>query len=216
MEKFKIIYVYDALCSWCYGFSPVIQSFYDQYNSQFDFEILSGGMVLEDKILGANQSEINSSLYKNIETLTGTQFGIAFLNHFENGSVVFNSEKPSIALSIIKSILPDKAFQFAHDLQKSIYYDGKSPIEYDIYRYLAVNFGIDPDEFIAKMNLPEFIDAAHYDFALGKQLKVEGYPAVLLQANESMFYLIAKGYTDFETLELRLKNVLAEIDLSSK
>jgi putative protein-disulfide isomerase len=32
-----------------------------------------------------------------------------------------------------------------------------------------------------------------------------------MQTSETGFYLIAKGYTDFETLEIRINNVLNEV-----
>ena len=59
------------------------------------------------------------------------------------------------------------------------------------------------------MGLEEFKDEAYYDFALAKQLQVQGYPAVLIQRGESTFYLIAKGYTDIDTLEARIKKAWA-------
>jgi putative protein-disulfide isomerase len=68
--------------------------------------------------------------------------------------------------------------------------------------------------FEEKMGEAEFKDAAHYDFALAKQLQVSSYPAVLIQASESKFYLVARGYADYETMELRINNVKKELQLS--
>ena len=101
-------------------------------------------------------------------------------------------------------------------MQQSIFFDGKDPNYNDLYRYLAVNFGIDPDEFERKLMLEEYQDAARYDFALAKQLEVESYPAILLQESESKFYRLTKGYTDFETLDLRINNVMEEINSKTK
>ncbi|MFW5658939.1 MAG: hypothetical protein ACOCZ8_03040, partial [Bacteroidota bacterium] len=39
----KVIYVYDALCGWCYGFSPNIQQLHDEFGDRVDFEVVSGG-----------------------------------------------------------------------------------------------------------------------------------------------------------------------------
>ncbi|WP_237487884.1 DsbA family protein [Hufsiella arboris] len=216
MDKFKIIYVYDALCGWCYGFSPVIRAIHEEYHDQFDFEVISGGMIT-----GSRTGPIDvvapyiKTAYKTVEDTTGIKFGEAFLVHLENGEMILDSEKPAIALSVFKSYIPDSAIEFAHDLQASIYYDGKDPNLDEIYRYLAVNFGIDPDEFIYKMDLEEFKHAAYYDFAMTKQLKVNGFPALFLQNKDDHFYMLAKGYTDEQTLELRIENVLKELSGAS-
>ena len=51
-------------------------------------------------------------------------------------------------------------------------------------------------------------EKAYYEFALVKQLQVTGFPTVLLQTGESKFYLLARGYTDYETLKKGIDQVL--------
>jgi putative protein-disulfide isomerase len=81
-----------------------------------------------------------------------------------------------------------------------------------MYRYLAVNFGIDPDEFIHKMHEEQFKQAAYYEFALSKQLQVSGYPAAFIQSADNHFYMIAKGFTRLEDLEARIEKVWNEMN----
>ncbi len=45
VQRGRIIYVNDALCGWCYGFSPVITAIHEKYKDELDFEVISGGMV---------------------------------------------------------------------------------------------------------------------------------------------------------------------------
>ncbi|WP_276362081.1 DsbA family protein [Daejeonella sp. H1SJ63] len=210
-QRIKIIYVYDAFCGWCYGFSRVIKDCYEKHVNDFDFEVISGGMMTGEKAGSINQAApYSKTAYHTIEGMCGVKFGEPYLKHLEEGTMILNSEIPSIALSVFKSVKPQLSVPFVHDLQQSIYFDGKDPNDFGLYRYLAVNFGIDPDEFENKMRLEEFKEAAYYDFALAKQLRVESFPAVLMQLSETSFYLIAKGYTDPETLELRINNVIKE------
>src|SRR5690606_39540705 len=46
----KLVYVYDALCPWCYAFTPVVQALVQEYQGRFDHEVLSGGMVRGDQV----------------------------------------------------------------------------------------------------------------------------------------------------------------------
>lgn len=210
--KPKIIYVYDALCGWCYGFSPVIKSVYDNYQDRFDFEVISGGMML-----GLRTGPISviapyiKTAYHAVEEVTGVVFGEGFLRQVEKGEMILDSEKPAIALSVFKTYFPAKAILFAHDIQNCINFDGKEPNDEEMYRYLAVNFGIDPDAFIHMMHEEEFKQAAYYDFALTKQLQVSGYPAAFIQSADNNFYMIAKGFTRLEDLEARIEKVWKEI-----
>lgn len=43
-----LFYCYDALCHWCFSFSPVVKQLEEDYKALIDFEVLSGGMVLPD------------------------------------------------------------------------------------------------------------------------------------------------------------------------
>ncbi|WP_423148284.1 DsbA family protein [Rubrolithibacter danxiaensis] len=212
MKNIKVIYVYDALCGWCYGFSPVIKAVYEKYSAQTDFEVISGGMITGERTgpIGVVAPYIKTA-YRTVEETSGTTFGEAFLKVLERGELILDSEKPSIALSVFKSTHPEKAVLFAHALQNEFYFNGRDLNEEELYRYIAVNFGLDPDEFIYKMQLEQFKQDAYYDFALARQLEVNGYPSVLIQNSDTHFYLIARGYTDLETLELRIQNVLSEI-----
>jgi putative protein-disulfide isomerase len=210
--KPKIIYVYDALCGWCYGFSPVIKSVYERYQNQFDFEVLSGGMMLGSRTgpIGVVAPFIKTA-YHTVEEVTGVVFGEGFLREVEKGDMILDSEKPAIGLAVFKSYQPDKAILFAHDIQNCINFDGKAPNDEDLYRFIAVNHGIDPDEFIHKMHLEEYKQAAYYEFSLAKQLQVSGFPAVFIQSSDNHFYMIAKGFTRLEDMEVRIQRVLEEL-----
>lgn len=210
--KPKIIYVYDALCTWCYGFSPVMRAVYENYAGDFDFEVLSGGMIVREQVRPVSGlSGFPGNEYKAVEEITGTTFGPGFLHNLEKGELIFDSEIPAIALSVYKDLRPQNAVEFVQHIQNSVYFDGKSSDDIELYRYLAVNEGIDPDEFETRMNDPQYREAAHYDFALAKQLGAEAYPAAFIQQSETKFYLIAKGYADYETMKLRINNVKAEM-----
>lgn len=211
----KIIYVYDALCGWCYGFSPVLKQCYENHKNDFEFEVLSGGMMIGDRVGSINNiAPYIKTAYKSVENTTGVKFGDAYLRVLDEGNMILNSELASIALSLFKQYFPDKSVLFAHEIQNALYFDGRDPNEIETFKNIAVKHGINPEEFEAKLKSDSAKEAAYYDFALSRQLRVDSYPAVLMQTSETGFYLIAKGYTDYDTLELRIENVLKELESS--
>ena len=50
---------------------------------------------------------------------------------------------------------------------------------------------------------------AYYEFALMKQLQVNGYPTVFVQTAELKFDMVARGFTDYETLKARIDLILS-------
>lgn len=208
--KGKIIYVYDALCGWCYGFSPVMLKIHQEYKDTLDFEVISGGMILGDRIgpIGEVAPYIKKA-YKDVEDRTGVKFGEGFLNDIlEDGKAVFTSLPPAKALSAFKEIQPENAVDFAHALQNAIYYDGIEVADESKYPKLAEKFGVESEVFAEKMNSEEISEKARMDFALSSQLQVNGFPTVFYTKNSTELFTIARGYTDFESIHERLEKVM--------
>jgi putative protein-disulfide isomerase len=209
-----IIYCYDAYCGWCYGFSPVIKKVAEQFADRLSFEVLSGGMIISDqpKPVGVMAGYIQKA-YKVVEDRTGIKFGEDFLWHINNpdkSDWFPDSEKSAIALCIFKEYWPERQVAFAADLQYALNYEGRDLCDDEAYRHLLEKYNIPADEFYAKLKDESYREKAHYEFALCRQLQVTGFPTVLMQVSESKFWLLARGYTDHDTLVKTIETVLAE------
>lgn len=213
-----IFYCYDAYCGWCYGFSPVMKKFAEEYKQQFSFEVLSGGMIISETPRPISlMTGYISEAYKVVEERTGIRFGSDFLWHIKNpdkSDWFLNSEKPAIALCVFKEFYPEQQVAFAADLQYALNYEGRDLCDDEAYRHLLEKYHIPAAEFYKSLHSEAYKEKAYYEFALVKQLQVTGFPAVLLQVSETKFYLISRGYTDYDTLKERVNNVLVEIGQS--
>ena len=210
-----IIYCYDAYCGWCYGFSKVITQIFDEYKTKVSFEVLSGGMIMpEEPQHFAPMAKYIQTAYKQVEQLTGTKFGEPFLWHVfhpEETDWFPDSVKAAVALCIFKEYHPADAILMAGDLQYALNYEGRDLTDDEAYRHLLEKYKIPADDFYQKLNSYEYREKAYYEIALVKQLQVKGFPCVLFQVSDSKFYLLAQGYTDYETLKRRIDKVLEEL-----
>ncbi len=207
----KIIYVYDALCGWCYGFSPVIEKFYAQHRDTHDFEVVSGGMITGSRIgpIGEVAPYIKQA-YKEVENRTGVRFGESFLNDvLEEGSTVFTSMPLAVAMSVFKGHQPQQAVSFAAALQKAVYYDGLAPQDTAAYGPVAEGFGLNGADFVMQMEQPESQRAAQHDFERTQQLGVRGFPAVIAQVDET-YYGLANGYLPLDALNQQFESLRSQ------
>jgi len=211
-ELKTLIYCYDAYCGWCYGFSQVMKRIDSEYRDKLPVEVLSGGMILPEEPvhIGATAGYIKEA-YKRVEELTGVKFGEDYLWHVRNPGISDwypNSEKPAIALCIFKEYFPELQVSFAADMQYALHFEGRDLTDDEAYHLLLEKYKIPEDEFYEKLIDETYKEKAHYEFALCKQLKVTGFPSVFLQVNDSKFFQVARGFTDYETLHQRIENVL--------
>ena len=214
-QRPTIYYCYDAYCGWCYGFSKIIGRIAEEYQDQIVFDVLSGGMILpEEPTHFAPMARYIQTAYKRVEELTGTRFGQDFLWHVfhpDETDWFPDSTKSAIALCIFKEYRPDQAVFMAGDLQYALNFEGRDLTDDEAYRHLLHKYHIPEEDFYAKLRSEEYKEKAYYEFALVKQLQVTGFPAVLMQVTDSRFYLLASGYTDYETLKARIEKVLHEV-----
>lgn len=206
-----LLYCYDAYCGWCYGFSDIMKAINSSFKDLLAIEVISGGMILPENPvhISATSSYIGKA-YTEVEELTGVKFGEDYLWHIKNprqSDWYPNSEKPAIAMCIFKEYFPTQQVSFAADLQYALHYEGRDLTDDQAYRHLVEKYNLPSEEFFSKL-YDEFYKAEAYaEFDLCKSLKVDAFPAVLLQINESKFHLLARGYTDFKTLNGRIKEI---------
>jgi putative protein-disulfide isomerase len=208
-----LYYCYDAYCGWCYGFSPVMNKLVEAFPG-LQVEVLSGGMILPEKPVPiAATAGFIQKAYTTVEEHTGITFGPDYLWHINNPDLSDwypHSEKPAVALCIFKEYYPARQVAFASDLQYALHFEGRDLTDDEAYKHLLEKYSIQPEIFYTKLKSEEYKEQAYYEFQLCKQLQVTGYPCVLLQNSETKFMLLARGYTDYDTLKARLDSALAE------
>lgn len=209
MKKLNLIYVYDPLCGWCYGFSPVIKQFYKKFRTKLEFEVLSGGMVVGDRIgpIGKVAAYIKDA-YKVVEERTGVTFGKPFLAALDEGSMIFNSIPPSRALTAFKVFRPNDAMLMAHELQKAVYYDGKAPGDAKLYVELAKKFELPVESFEEALWSDSIAKKTEQEFITSGELGVSGFPTVFI-GNKEKLYPVSRGYMAYEDFLMNAVNAAA-------
>lgn len=210
-NNMHLYYFYDALCGWCFGFSPVITQVRENFQTKLDFEIISGGLALGERAgpIGLVAPYIKAGAYKEVERRCGVSFGKAFVEGpLEEGTMILNSLPPAIALSIVKQHHPDKAFEFGSLLHEAIYVEGVHPEDIEGYAPYAERIGMDSATFIAYLSDPKFEALAKQDFELTQRMGIGGFPSLVGIKNDSA-YVISRGYESFPAIEAKLHSFLA-------
>ncbi len=209
MEKDKIIYVYDPMCGWCFGFGKVMGDFHKEFKDSFEFDVVSGGMVVgeregpigdfADYILGA---------YKKVEEYSGMKYGQPYLDQLKTKTLWSSSVKPSIALETFKSFNTKDVVEFSHAIQLAYFVDGKDLRVEEVYKKLIKPYGINEAEFNKKLNSEDMRKQTTDWFQTTANWGVTGYPMVIL-IRKGKYYAIAKGFTDLATLKQTAATVVS-------
>lgn len=209
IEKPQIVYVYDPICGWCYGFSPVVKKLQGEYESKADFKILHGGMLVGNGITTmSTMSNYISSAYQRVENLTGVTFGDSFLRGIlQNPAYILDSEKPSRACIALSSLAPEKSLSIGHAIQLALYHEGKSLNDTNTYLEIAQNFKINHDIFLERFRSTEYVKLTFEEFAAASAMGAKGYPYLVLY-KDGKKQVLTYGYSDYEEIKKQLDKLL--------
>ncbi|ATL47923.1 protein-disulfide isomerase [Chitinophaga caeni] len=202
----EIIYVYDALCGWCYGFTPVMMEFQKRH-PEYEYQVLSGGMMQQTP--ARKMAAYIQQAYKSVEQATGVKFGPGFLEGILNSpAYIMDSLKPAIALTAFKSMAANEALAFAHEIQVAFNYDGKDLNKDETYLEIASKFNIDAGKFAQLLGDPDTLKASIAEIEQVQQWGITGFPAVIFGTGQQL-YLVARGFLPLENLEETIQKILA-------
>jgi putative protein-disulfide isomerase len=205
----KMIYVFDALCGWCYGFSPVIKKLFEQYKDKFEFEVVSGGMMLHENAgrVSAEKSKYILGAIPRVEELTGVEFGEVYKQQLADNTLFQSSLKPAIAIAVYKTYHPNDVVNFAAAIQSAQFKDGKDLEADQTYLDLISTTDIDANIFQKQLSNDEFAYEAQKDFNYAAELGITGFPALIMKKDDQ-YYLISRGYQPYESLQPIVEKVL--------
>ena len=196
----ELLYFVDPMCSWCWGFAPVITRLAARYSGELPLRLFVGGLAVGvEKPLGRTGKAKIEEHWRHVEKDTGQTFDYAF---FERDGFVYNSELPSYAIVAVRNANLD-ALYFCTALQKAFYECNLDITSPSTLIDIAREKGLDEVSFRASLTDPLNIEDAKKDFELTQRLGIQGFPALLGMANNKI-ELLTMGYQNYESLVPRL------------
>ncbi|MCA9420561.1 MAG: DsbA family protein [Nitrospira sp.] len=191
MMKKSLIYVVDPMCSWCWGFSPVIDEIIRRYRDRVTIEVLLGGLRPGNtERFDERRRAYILSHWHAVHERTGQPFNF---NFHPEPSFVYDTEPPSRAMMVIRQLAPGKEFVFLHAVQEAFYVKNKDVTHQEILADLAGRQGIDQDRFLEGFYDSAMKQSVWQEFDRARQLGVSGFPALLGQ-NGNALTRLTQGY----------------------
>lgn len=206
-KELALIYVWDAYCGWCYGFSKSLQAFHENH-PELPLTVLPGGLFVGHKKLPIASFAHIPEANKRISELTGAEFGTSYQTLLEEGTFVMDSEAAAKGFSALQFFAPERAYYLASSMQHAFYYEGKSLSDPATYREIAIANNLDSEAVLARFEDIVSTEDAHADFAKVQQLGIQSYPTLLLQKGDE-FIGLGGGVMIAEKLEARLESVIS-------
>lgn len=181
----RLIYVMDPLCSWCFGFTPVLQNLLQLTEPK--------GVALQ--VIGGARREWKTDGSKAVSLKAGHEGG-----RIEN-------EPPCRAIVTVRDLAPELVWPMTMKMQEAFHCKGVDIIQSESLARIAERIGLERSAFLEHFNSPAMHEATQENFEWVESLGITGYPTLLTERSNQLA-LLSSGYHSAEELSPKLKQWL--------
>jgi putative protein-disulfide isomerase len=194
----RLLYVMDPMCSWCWGFAPVLESLAEQAAAAgVGLQLVLGGLRRDGVAIDAAARVRYLGYWQAVNASTGQLF------NFESGlpeGLVYDTEPACRALVTARSLAPDMVWPLAQLIQRAFYTEGVDVTRASVLVELAERAGIPRIVFAEAFDSVEQRAATAADVSWVQDLGIAGFPTLLAERNGQLA-LLTNGYQPLEVLQ---------------
>lgn len=207
MNEPVLWYFADPMCSWCWGFSPVVQRLKEKYHSHVKFTLVLGGLrpYTRESITDALRQEILHHWHE-VHKMTGQAF--SFEGAMPDG-FIYDTEPASRAVVTVGELSPQTTFDYFTSVQRAFYVEQKDVTQESVLAALLTSLSVDEQQFQQTFCSEPIKQKTQAHFHKSRQFGVRGFPTLILQADQQ-YYILTSGYRPYDELQSEIDACLAE------
>ncbi len=207
MDRQRIVWYFaDPLCSWCWGFAPVIDAIRDTYGAGLEIGLILGGLRpgTTEPVTATFREDILRH-WREVERRTGQHF--AFDRAMPEG-FIYDTEPPSRALVAMAEINPAAMLSYLKSIQAAFYLQCQDVTKPEVLSTLAQHYDVEPARFLELFRSQDVQRKTQTHFQQSRQAGIVGFPTVVLQ-NGADYTLLTRGYRPFSDIKPEIDAWLA-------
>lgn len=194
----RLLYVMDPMCSWCWGFAPVLEALAEQAaEAGVGLDLVVGGLRRDGVAVDAAGRVRYLGYWQAVNAATGQLF------NFDKGipeGFVYDTEPACRAIVTARSLAPELVWPLTRLIQQAFYTEGQDVSRASVLVELAEKAGIPRIEFAEAFDSQAQRDATQADFTWAQSLGIAGFPTLLAEHNGQLA-LVTNGYQPLESLQ---------------
>jgi len=191
----ELIFVLDPMCSWCWGFHPVIEALRKQYANHYTFSLVMGGLRTTGQTTWDAQTKAYlKSTWNHVHQATKQPFNPILLN---KNSFDYNTYPSCKAVITIRELYgTDAAFIYLAQIQKAFYTKGEDITSLDILSHYVTQ---DKEAFthFYQSNRAELL--MQHDFSKARSMGANAFPSTI-KIDEDGHMVCVNGYKKLEEI----------------
>ncbi len=209
LDVLHLIYVMDPMCSWCYGFAPVIERLVKEQEQTMQFKLVLGGLRPGTELpLDEQMKESIRHHWEDVEKVTGQPMDYTF---FDREAFVYDTEPGCRAVVTMRYLKPEAELQMADAVQRAFYANNQDVTDPNVLAAVALQFGVDEATFLEKFASDEMKEKTQQDFTIARHLQATAFPSLYI-LNGTSIHLLSRGYRTYDGMSAHLQQALMKLN----
>jgi len=190
----KLIYVYDPMCSWCWGFRETWLKLQAAIGDKLAIEYKVGGLAPDsDEPMRKEMQQFLQQTWQRIEQQLGTPF-----NHeFWHTAQPRRSTYPACR-AVLVARQQNKEQEMLYAIQKAYYLDAQNPSDISTLASLAEQIGLEKNAFLKEIESEKINSLLMDEINQARSLPIQGFPSLVLE-NKGLYAAIPVNYRDWQS-----------------
>ena len=181
-----LYYVHDPMCSWCWGFSRVLNALLESLPEEIEVHRLLGGLAPDSDIPmpDSMQQYVKSNWSRIEDKISGVKFNFDFWSE----CIPRRSTYPACR-AVIAACQQGQEYDvlMTKEIQKAYYQNALNPSDNSTLIKLAENLNLSLDKFEEDLLSNETNEKLIEEISLSRELFAESFPNLVLQVGEEHF-----------------------------
>jgi putative protein-disulfide isomerase len=205
-----LIYFSDPMCSWCYGFSPVIEDIRHTFGRALPVRVVMGGLRPGTETPMTEEAKLEiADHWTHVHEATGLPFNGAGMSR---PGFVYDTDPAARAVVTARHDGEEMAASFLGRAQRAFYAEGRDVTTGEVLADLAEELGLDRESFLQIWAAPETKEETWRDYAISQRAGVTGFPTLVAGPNaEGVYGVVTRGFAPGEQVVGILKEWLDRI-----
>ena len=194
----RLVYFADPMCSWCYGFSPVIAALAERFEDRLPLDLVMGGLRTGNtEPMRDKDKEFIRGSWTRVGAATGQAFDMSF---FDRDGFVYDTEPACRAVVTARRLMPHMALPFMARVQQAFYAENRDMTAADEIAQVAEEAGFDRAGFGTAFTAPDTRNETFRDFLTAEALSIRGFPTLIAGSEDKGYALLTNGYRPLDDL----------------
>ncbi len=196
----QLVYFADPMCSWCWGFSPVIETLRERLAGEVAIRLILGGLRpgTTESMDDAAKANIREH-WDHVHEASGQPFDFAF---FEREGFVYDTAPACRAVVAARRMDADQAMPFLRVLHRAFYAANTDITDRETLCGLAAQCGMDREDFGREFDGQETRVETRADFEISRQAGITGFPSLLAgDSDKGGYSAITLGYQSTDKID---------------